>query len=123
MNFRRTLITAAIILTLSGTVHAATLYTPPLIPRESSVLECHIVNVSSETRTITVILFDSIGDIVTQSGPLPLDPKQLVIVAGPPSLEAGWCQFTVDGHALTVRASGAIYPVSSGSPAAVVPAQ
>jgi hypothetical protein len=129
MSLRTTLTIAVLTLVLSGTAHAAVLFTPPLDAGGTSdkVLECHIVNVHHTTSTVRIQVLDINGNTIRDTGTFPLLPGQASLTAGD-GLEAPWyCKFTVSGTGTTaadkVRASAVVRGGTPPVTTATVPAR
>ncbi len=121
LNIRRTLVATALILGLSGTAQAATLYAGPLRPDGETVrLECTLVNVSNKTLTITIEVLDFIG-VVNALSDFDLAPG--VIAARTAKADdlfiQGYCRFTVPGSRANVRGTATLFEPGRGTIAAV----
>jgi hypothetical protein len=67
-TLRRTGISMAAVLALSGSAEALTLYSAPLNGGEGRQLACRVLNVSSQAREVTIEMFLS-NPVVTLTGP------------------------------------------------------
>ena len=112
------LVTGAFTLGMSQPAHAATLFTP-MIDVEGTVT-CTVVNVSTKRRELKIEILDDVGDVVSATNEIGLDPNEgsLLDKSG-----AGlrYCKITVAGKANAVR--GSLYILTQDGARGTVHAQ
>ncbi len=124
MTVSRWLVTIVLALASSGVAYAdldedsVSLYTAPMILEGPSIMSCSIVNVSRQTRTVTIL----------SEASRELAPGQAAVVSFPGGCTDGgcpaYCVFTVQGGKPDFRAAACIYPYTGLQvPAACLPAE
>ena len=104
-----TILSAVAVLLTAGVVHAAdTLFTAPLVPEGTSLLDCYIVNVSKKTQDVVIQVFNRAGGLL-ESVPATLAPGEEKVATVPASEDANeaprYCKFALDGKKADFRAS------------------
>ena len=96
---------SALLFSMAGTpTFAAELFSPPLVPDGSNVLDCYLVNVSDETRQATIQVFNRTG-VAVATVETTLGPGQEDVARADASLQPRYCRFDVDGKSSHFRAS------------------
>jgi hypothetical protein len=104
-NGFRNLVPGAGLLSLCGTAaYAAELFSPPLVPDGDNVLDCYLVNVSDQSRKVTIQVFNRAGVAITTVDTT-LAPGQEDAARAESSLQPRYCRFEVDGKRPHFRAS------------------
>lgn len=96
-------------------VSRTVLYTPPMLSN-GGIINCPVLNITSQPLNVTTTFFDNTGNIVSTSGEQTLSPGGTGGLSS--SLQDGYCQWIVNGSGGSVRAVGmsigpagtAIYP-------------
>jgi len=116
MKVRGTITVAATVLALVGTAQGATLFTPALnVPLGENSLECHIVNVSTQDRTVTILALDFDGVALQTVGPFTVEPGRNRFVSAPATVINDvnnfprYCKFIVEGGKTNYRASACVF--------------
>ena len=134
MKNRSPIAAVTLVLALSATARAATLYSPPLTAGDGNVLRCEVTNLDKAPRTVMI---ESYGFCTSTCPGAPgegllLDSLSTVTLAqfstavlnssdtGTPSRTPHICKFTVQGGKARFRASACT--VIGGDPTACVPA-
>jgi hypothetical protein len=100
---------------------STTLVTPPLAPEGDNVLECHLVNVSDEARTVAIEVRAPDGTVLTTvGGTLNAGDTAAAMVAS--SASPRYCKFLVEGWRVHFRGSIVVRMPGLGSLSAL-PAQ
>lgn len=125
MDIFRTLMISFLLIpeiAIGGMAHAAELFTPPLEPDGTNRLDCRILNISSENRTVRTRVVDNNGTVVVDTGDFILGPGATAVAffeanAGTPR----HCHFTVQGKnpQARYRASACVFDPGVGCLAAV----
>ena len=83
---------------------STTIVTPPLAAEGQNVLECHLVNVSDEARTIAIEVRAQDGSVLATDGGT-LNPGDATMATAPASASARYCRFLVEGARAHFRGS------------------
>ena len=106
------------LLWLAGTARAETfsitLVTPPLVAEGDSQLQCHLVNVSGEGRSVVIEVLAQDGTVLLTDGGT-LDPGEAAVVTVPASASPRYCKFIVEGFRVDFRGSIAVRVPGFGS--------
>jgi hypothetical protein len=106
-------------LVLAGAAHATTLFTPPLVPEGTNLLDCYIVNVSDKERVVTITVLNREGEAVVVPLDVTLQPGEEKVVTAPASEEPSdaprYCKFIVEGLRSNYRASVLVREPGRGS--------
>jgi len=115
---RRFLLAGALAAALAATAHAATVFTPPVIPDVDGTFFCVVTNVSFRTLVLRIEVFDVNGG---SSRSFNFTVPPLATRAGLGRGDDRFCQVTFDGGRSSIRASvevlssseaiEAVYPV------------
>jgi hypothetical protein len=100
---------------------STTLVTPPLAPEGDNVLECHLVNVSDEARTVTIEVHAQDGTVLTTVGGT-LNAGDAAVATVGASASPRYCKFLVEGGRVHFRGSIVVRMPGLGSLSAL-PAQ
>lgn len=112
----------AVVLGVSASIEASTLFTPPL-PGGGAGVFCQVVNVAAAPRDVTISIFDSTGDMVNQTTCTALAFSNACSLAVPGAgVSPHFCRVDVEGGKATVRAS-IVRSTSDGVPAVALPAE
>ena len=110
---------------LAGTARAETfsitLVTPPLVAEGVNQLQCHLVNVSGEGRSVVIEVLAQDGTVLLTDGGT-LDPGEAAVVTVPASASSRYCKFLVEGWRVHFRGSIAVRVPGLGS-LSTLPAQ
>ena len=134
MKHRAPIAAATLVLALSATARAATLYSPPLTAGDGNVLRCQVANLGTAPRTVTIESYGfctsscpgAPGDgLLLDSLPaMTLAPLSTAVLdsfdTSTPSRTPHVCKFTVQGGKARYRATACT--VIGGDPTACVPA-
>ena|SRR3990172_2509620 len=127
MSSRQMLARSMLVIALTGTADADTLFTPAISAAGKRVfLVCSAVNVSDQTKTIRVETNDSQTGLTMSSTESDVAPGQAISTAVRPSPHQridAYCMITVDGKKTTVRGAAYIFDTKSGTTMGSVPAQ
>jgi hypothetical protein len=104
-----TILSAAAMLLAAEVAQAAdTLFTAPLVPEGTSLLDCYIVNVSKKTQDVVIQVFNRAG-VALESVPASLAPGEERVATVPASADPNeaprYCKFELDGKKTDFRAS------------------
>jgi hypothetical protein len=103
---------------LAGTAWAETLSltlaTPPLVAEGVNQIQCHLVNVSSEERSVVIEVFAPDGTLLLSDGGT-LNPGASAVVSVPASTSPRYCKFVVEGWYVHFRGSIAVRMPGLGS--------
>ena len=88
----------------AGTAHAATLFTPPLVPEGDNRLDCYLVNVGDKTRKVLIQALNAQGTVVAEE-PVTLAPSTEFVATSPSEDKPRYCKFVVVGPKNAFRAS------------------
>jgi hypothetical protein len=80
------------------------LVTPPLAPEGNNVLECHLVNVSDEARTVTIEARAQDGTVLTSIGGT-LNAGDAAVATVAAGASPRYCKFLVEGFRIHFRGS------------------
>src|SRR5262245_28932073 len=61
---------------MAGAVKSAMLFTPPLVPYRENVLVCYLSNISTNTRQVTIHVFNRLGEDVIDPVLAKLNPGE-----------------------------------------------
>ena len=117
MTLRTLVVTTALVLMIAGAARAAELSTAPMFRSGTHLLVCGIVNISSAPQTIRVRIYDTNGDITTDSGDFVI-PARATRSFG--VVSSGHCRFTTVNAKTLFRASISVWDganVIASSPA------
>jgi hypothetical protein len=95
---------AALALGLAGAAQAATLVSPPLVPDGDNVLDCYLVNVGTQPRSVTIEVFARDGSVVERVVTT-LGPGEEDVARAAAELLPRYCRVTVSGRRADFRAS------------------
>lgn len=104
---RQNIFTFAVLLGLvlgTEAAHAATLFTPPLVPEGKNQLDCYLVNVSNETREAAIEVLNRDGEVL-DSVSVTLDPGTEKVATVEADRQPRYCKFWVEGSRSHFRAS------------------
>ena len=93
-----------LVLVATGTGHAVTLFSPPLVPEGDNFLDCYLVNVSEVPRDVTIQVFSRDG-VVVETVETTLDPGEEDVARALSSQNPRYCKFVVEGKKSYYRAS------------------
>lgn len=100
-----TLLLSVTLFSLCNTLtYGAELFSPPLVPDGDNVLDCYLVNVSNQSRNVTIQVFNRAGVAIT-TVTTTLAPGQEDVARAESSLQPRYCRFDVDGKRSHFRAS------------------
>ena len=106
-------------LVLAGAVHAATLFTPPLVPEGNNLLDCYLTNVSDKTHAVTIEVLNREGDAVVPTVEATLNPGEERVATAQasdsPTDAPRYCKFVVEGGRTNYRASALVREPGRGS--------
>jgi len=114
---RKRIFTVALLLDLVlgvGAIHAATLFTPPLVPGGDNQLDCYLVNVSDTLRKATIEVLNRDGEVL-KSVDVELYPGAEEVATVEADELPRYCKFVVDGDKDQFRASILVRKDSDGS--------
>jgi hypothetical protein len=119
-HWRRILLASVLPLALSQAAHAATIFTPPVIPDDDGDFFCLATNVSTRTLTIAFDVIDDNGNTSRHVG-FTVPPLDTRAAPGHGATSDRVCRITFDATRTAVRASvevmsnggaiEAVYPV------------
>ncbi len=109
-----------VVLAVTGTAHAVTLITPPLVPLGDNNFECQIINVSTEALSVRMQVWGGSNNLISDSGVFTLNPGLGGIAGASTTDLPRYCKFIVDGMKRAVRASAYLVDPSVGSISVVV---
>lgn len=101
-TFKAIVLTVAFTLLITSVASAAELFTPAILISaisEDSV-QCQLVNVSAQSRTISIELINESGLVIHSGSPSELAPGHVTVAGGGGQQVAGrfiYCHFTVEG--------------------------
>jgi hypothetical protein len=111
---------------LAGVAQSAVLFTPPLVPDGSNVLDCYLTNVSEKTRQVTIKVLNRFGEDVVEPVSANLNPGEERVATAEasddPSEAPRYCKFVVEGARSDYRGSALVRKEGEGSISAL-PAQ
>ena len=93
-----------LVLVATGTGHAVTLFSPPLVPEGDNFLDCYLVNVSEVPRDVTIQVFSRDG-VVVETVETTLDPGEEDVARAQSGQNPRYCKFVVEGKKSYYRAS------------------
>jgi hypothetical protein len=114
---RKRIFTVAFLLSLvlvAGAPHAATLFTPPLVPEGDNQLDCYLVNVSDKLREATIEVLNRDGEVL-KSVDVELYPGAEEVATVEADELPRYCKFVVNGDKYDFRASILVRKDSDGS--------
>ena len=91
-------------LVLVSSASAATLFSPPLVAEGTHVLDCYLVNVSNQSRQVTIQVFGRDGQVVHTVQTI-LDPGKEDVARTTSAQLGRYCKFIVDGKKSDFRGS------------------
>ena len=104
-NWKRLVMVIALVLGLSGMAQAAVLYTPAMTPEGGGSFICRVVNVSGQTRNVTIDIMSHHGGKVATSFEIPILRGQMESVMRDNDSTRSYCRVTVQGSKQSVRVS------------------
>jgi hypothetical protein len=99
---------------VAGSTHAATLFTPALVPLGDNQLDCYLVNVSDQVREATIEVRNRDGEVL-KSVDVTLSPGAEDVATVEASEAPRYCKFVVDGGKNHFRASILVRKDGEGS--------
>jgi hypothetical protein len=114
---RKQIFTVAILFGLvimTGASHAATLFTPPLVPEGDNQLDCYLVNVSNKFREATIEVLNRDGEVL-KAVDVELKPGAEEVATVESDELPRYCKFIVQGNRHDFRASILVRKDGEGS--------
>lgn len=104
MLAKRILMSALFSMVVATGAQAATLVSPPLVPEGKSFLDCYLVNVTDEARTVRIEVFSRDGQVI-EAVDTTLEPGEEDVARATSAEQPRYCKFIVDGTRAEFRAS------------------